>query len=83
MTPETIKPTKNKNDAVFKMNCPQTKTKARPFICVVNYYKSLWPCHVHFVAPLRELIGSKPFVWKKTEREGFQFDKSTDGIKLP
>ena len=63
MTPDAIKPIQNKIDAVLRMDKLYTKTKARSFIEAVNYYKSLWSRRAHFLAPLSELTGNKPFSW--------------------
>ena len=72
MTPKAIKPMKNKVAAVFNMQQPKSKTEARSFIGMVNYYKSLWPRRAHILAPLDECTGNKPFSWDNNKERAFK-----------
>ena len=72
MTPNAIKPMKNKVDAVLKMGRPQNKTEARYFIGDVNVYKFLWPQRAHLLAPLGELTGTKLFRWDEQKEKSFK-----------
>ena len=76
MTPNAIKPKKNKIDAVLQMNCPQNKTEACLFIGAVNCQKLLWPRCAHVLASLSKLTGTKPFVWDKRKEKAFNAMKA-------
>ena len=76
MTPDAIKPTKNKVNEVLKIDRSYNKTEARWFIGALNYYKYLWPCRTHLLVPLSELTGSKPFSCDNRKQRAFAATKA-------
>ena len=57
LTPEGIKPWKQKIDAILKMDQPKTITQLQAFLGRVTYYCNMYPRHSHLSAPLTKLTG--------------------------
>ena len=56
---------------------PPTKTKQiRIFICAVNFYRDLFPCRAHIMAPLTNITGKQNFVWNLEHQKAFDIMKS-------
>ena len=58
MTPNHIKLMKKKFNAILKMGRPKNPNEVQSFICVVNFYKYLFPRHAHLLALLTEITGN-------------------------
>ena len=63
VTREGVQPMPKKVDAILQMQEPKTKTQLRAFIGLVNYYRDMWQCCSHVLAPLTSL-SSKNTPWK-------------------
>ena len=72
MTPTSVKPMRNKIEAVLQMGRPQNQTQVRSFLGAVNFYKSLWPRRAHVLAPLNELTGTGIFKWTDRHERAFK-----------
>ena len=58
------------------MDCPCNATELCMFIGCINYYRDMWPSHVHFLKPLTDQSGLKkraPIKW--TDEMQHLFDK--------
>eukprot|EP00957_Ditylum_brightwellii_P145667 11090857-Ditylum_brightwellii.AAC.1 len=77
LTPDGIKPWKKKVEAVLKLAPPQDMTQVRAFIGAVTYYKNIWPCCSHLLAPLTDLTGRGKFRWLPHHQKAFDKMKST------
>ena len=53
------------------MSAPNTQTDVRAFIGAVNNYQSLWPRHVHILAPIGQLTGKGKFIWEPIHQKAF------------
>ena len=38
---------------------------------MVNYYRSMWPCHTHVLAPLTALMSNCSFTWTTECQQAF------------
>ncbi|KAL7474015.1 hypothetical protein ACHAW6_000015, partial [Cyclotella cf. meneghiniana] len=66
LTPRGLKPWKKKIDAILHMDWPRNATELRMFIGCINYYRDMWPSHVHILKPLTDHSGLKkrlPIPW--------------------
>ena len=72
LTPEGVKPWRKKIDAILRLQPPVNMKHLRSFLGMVNYYRDMWPCRTHILAPLTELTGKQPFVWTPTHQQAFE-----------
>ena len=63
MTPTGVTHMRNKINVVLKMGQTTNNSEVQSFIGTVTFYKSVWPCCSHILAPLHESTGRGPFVW--------------------
>jgi hypothetical protein len=59
LTPQGLKPSKKKLDAILHMDCPCNATELHMFIGCVNYYRDMWPSLAHVLKPLTDQSGLK------------------------
>ncbi|MEM7284021.1 MAG: reverse transcriptase family protein, partial [Pseudomonadota bacterium] len=60
-TPQGVKPWQRKIDAILALQPPKTLKHLRSYLGMVNYYRDMWPCRSHILAPLTQLTGTKQF----------------------
>eukprot|EP00957_Ditylum_brightwellii_P143198 10910880-Ditylum_brightwellii.AAC.1 len=77
LTPEGIKPWKEKVEAVLKLSPPRDMTQLQAFIGAVTYYKNIWPRRSHILTPLTDLTGKGRFQWLPHHQKAFEEMKST------
>ena len=61
---------------MHKIAEPKTCKELKQFIGMVNYYRDMWICRSHVLAPLTALTSSEvKFVWTDKERKAFNVMK--------
>ena len=74
LTPTGIKPWSKKVDSILAMKPPTNLTELRTFLGLVMYYRDMWPCHSHILAPLTDLLKTpklKTFIWTLEHQTAF------------
>jgi hypothetical protein len=59
LTPQGLKPWKQKIDAIVHMDHPHNAPELRMFIGCTNYYCDMWRSHGHILKPLTDQSGLK------------------------
>ena len=72
LTPEGVKPWSKKIEAILRLQPPVNVKQLRSFLRMVNYYRDMWPCHTHVLAPLIELTGKRTFIWTPKHQQAFE-----------
>ena len=57
LTPTGLRPWSKKIAPILKMKPPSTATELRTFLGMVTYYRDIWPCQSHVLAPFTKLAG--------------------------
>jgi hypothetical protein len=60
-----LKPWQKKIKAIEALQPPTTFKELQSFIGAVNFYRDMWPCCSHILAPLTELTGATHFHWEQ------------------
>ena len=71
LTPNGIKPWHKKGVAILHLQPPTNMKQLRSFLGLVNYYRDMWPCHTHVLAPLTMLMGKQSFIWTQECQQAF------------
>ena len=53
---EGIKPQPEKVSAILALKEPQSVKELRRFLGMVQYYRDVWTCRSHMIAPLTDLV---------------------------
>ena len=72
LTPEGVKPCQKKIDAILCLQPPINVKQLHSFLGMVNYYRDMWPCRTHVLAPLTELTSKRTFIWTPTHQKAFE-----------
>ena len=56
----------------MRLQPPVNVKQLRSFLGMVNYYRDMWPCHTHVLAPLTELTGKHTFIWTPKHQQAFE-----------
>jgi hypothetical protein len=71
LTPTGVKPLCKKVQGILDMLPPTNIGELRSFLGMVTYYRDMWPCRSHILAPLTDLLGTKNFVWGDAQAKAF------------
>ena len=73
LTPNGIKPQAKKVEAISHILPPKNTRQLRHFLGMVNYYRDMFRCRSHVLAPLTAIASSKKkFKWTNTEQKAFE-----------
>jgi RNase H-like domain found in reverse transcriptase len=68
-----IQPQPRKVEAIMQLTPPTTKRQLRCFLGMINYYRDMWRCRSHILAPLTAMCSTKAkFVWTDKEQKAFK-----------
>ena len=80
ISPEGVKPTQHKVDAIHRYPAPQSIKSLQEFIGMVSYYHRFLPGIAHILAPLHEVLKGKPkkkrLTWTPTLQKAFESAKA-------
>jgi hypothetical protein len=76
MTPLGLKTWKKKIDGILKMQPPKNTKQTRSFIGAVSFYRDMFLCQSHLLAPLTNLTGQGPYLWTPEHQKAFQVMKA-------
>jgi RNase H-like domain found in reverse transcriptase len=65
------------------MQAPINIKQVRSFIGAVTYYRDMWPCHSHILAPLTDLTGKGTFNWTPVHQKAFDALKTLKVEDVP
>ena len=70
---EGIKPVQKKIQAVLDLQAPTTLKELRRFLVMVRFYRDIWKCRSHILAPLIDLVGKvkRKIGWKDIHQQAF------------
>ena len=67
-----IQPQPKKVEAIQKLQAPTNVRQLRHFLGMVNYYRDMWQCRSHILAPLTGLLRKKtPYKWENEHQKAF------------
>ena len=59
LTKDGIKPQHKKVEVMNRLEGPKTTRQLKQFLGMINFYRDLWPCCSHIIAPLNKLTSVK------------------------
>ena len=74
LTKDGVKPQPKKVEAMNWLETPKNTRQLKQFLGMVNFYRYLWPCCSHILAPLNKLSsvkGKKNWKWDQAENKAF------------
>ena len=73
ITHHGIQPQPKKLEAIMRLTPPTTKRQLRHFLGMINYYRDMWQCRSHILAPLTAMCSAKAkYFWGDKEQEAFK-----------
>jgi Reverse transcriptase (RNA-dependent DNA polymerase) len=65
LTRQGIQPQPKKGEAILRLSAPQNWRQLSHFLGMVNYYRDMWQCRSHLLAPLSALtLKDVPWQWE-------------------